>query len=124
MNWEQFFKIDWRKIVIVLIGMLLFSIVSFDRQAPSHIHVEIVMFFAFPLFVIFGILNNAGIGSLIIESATFVLYLYLISCLIIWADAKTRKNSKTKGERTMLLAVLMMLVAVMTIILKFLPIQS
>ncbi len=102
MNWKQFLKPDWRKIVIFIfftfIGLfMLFSGKCWWSNGSTHCFISLVgVVFNF-LWIILRLLfvelnlteNLVYIGFLL-----SIIYWYLLSCLIVWIYYKLRKPKK------------------------------
>jgi len=121
MNWKQFLKPDWRKIMVFVIFLILTSLTffcSFTAKISSLITdlspwdltcmSYTTLFFGSKLEPsVLGLLGNV-IGSLLIiinivpfylvafnnllGTFVWILYWYLFSCLIIWIYDKFRKR--------------------------------
>jgi len=106
MNWKEFLKPDWKKIVLtIIIGFITFLIFitsgSFYSPSPPPTIMDVVLLIlAYPPLILFSIipegvsiplfiLNNILWISFIIELP----YWYLISCFIVWFYNEKKKVS-------------------------------
>lgn len=95
MNWKEFIKPDWKKIVIfVVLHVLIIFIIPLAFFTNGYV-VSLGDIIPWPLRVI---LNPAllsygarGMGSLLLYPFLW-LYWYLLSCLIVWIYDKVKKK--------------------------------
>ena len=96
MNWKEFLKPDWKKIVIFVILFILFS---FLMNNPFYIEDK-----GFPLvyldFAVYGpsllasgtLIDYRGPIFSIMNLVVDFIFWYLLSCLIIWVYNKVKKK--------------------------------
>jgi len=94
MNWKEFLKPDWRKIVLMFIFVMLTSII---KNLGILVRTEIIDYYGFP----FPFYGKAGLFEPPQPYRTFfdpialignIIILYLLSCLIVWIYKKVKKK--------------------------------
>lgn len=93
MNWKEFLKPDWRKIVIFVILFVMLIIIANlypPKLIPSWLE-NLNIIFYFPDFFIFEILK-LSISTVIFLFILDLIYWYLLSCLIVWVYDKVKKK--------------------------------
>lgn len=102
MDWKQFLKPDWRKIVIIIL-IIFFLFLGRLIEIPIKIENFLGSFFLFLISPILLFSSCATIGgqiSLFCQISTLVgfiilpIFWYLLSCLIVWIYDKYRKKKK------------------------------
>jgi hypothetical protein len=103
MNWKRFLKPDWRKINVLLILFIILFILSiiFWNVADIHFNKSIELLgniltsiFILPAYV-FPWQSNLNIILLIAVYLFFeILYLYLLSCFIVWIYDRLKVKKK------------------------------
>jgi hypothetical protein len=94
MNWKEFLKPDWRKIVLMLLIPSLGSISFFlswilggffKSRILFEILIALTFYLGYPFSIgsVFGYLVGLIFGSI---------FYYLISCLIVWIYNKIKKR--------------------------------
>jgi len=96
MKIKQFLKLDWRKIVLFIIFLILTFILVFGtfgippskREVEDWIIVFLFYFLAFPIELTAYLDPILGFSGFIIN----IVYLYFLSCLIVWIYDKVKKK--------------------------------
>lgn len=110
MNWKQFLKPDWKKIILSII-LLIIGLVTYFTPSLRIVSISI----SFPILIgnyiggpqIVSLLNIAKetksifllLLILIILLLVLLIYWYLISCLIVWIYEKIRGKKKHKKSK-------------------------
>jgi len=86
MNWKEFLKPDWRKIVIFVIILLVFSFM------PTYYNLNV---FDYIIWTFTGVpcpggYCDKGLKNLIPAIVLLIMW-YLISCIIVWIYHKLKK---------------------------------
>jgi len=89
MNWKEFFKPDWRKILIFLVLFILSSLASIKIYLCNMMGIgPCPIGYGFPLEFLYPILDFKNLINLLID----IIFWYLLSCLIIWIYDKVKKK--------------------------------
>ena len=94
MNWKEFLKIDWEKLVLTALLFLIFTIISVNCWHGVSVGCKM----GFP----FNTLVHGEIGNLELEFMSWIIntpyfailniiFWYLISCLIVWMYKRLKK---------------------------------
>ena len=97
MNWKEFLRPDWRKMVLIVIfNLIFFYFVGWSPCAiisrPSYCRtLETIIFIFQPTFII-GTKFGYGDLPLIFGFIISLFYQYLLSCPIVWIYDKVKKK--------------------------------
>lgn len=97
MSWKEFLKPSKMKIIIVAFIFLFYNILGYLGYANGKFYNIIFIIFGLPLFVLEKLipLTSVNINPLItfsLATITWLPYLYLVSCLIVWIYNKVKKK--------------------------------
>ena len=104
MNWKEFLKPDWRKVVITIV-LLLFGIfgssfIPLSVELPGRSVPVFFIILLWPSLIFTCVPTKGGIIcrlygiDIYIGYFITILYLYLLSCLIVWIYNKHLKKTK------------------------------
>lgn len=91
MNWKEFLKPDWRKILLfVILSILLSAIPNFVIEIPVFCGLSFGIPLPFYCSLILPFDFNGGfvITNLFVD----IIFWYLLSCLIVWIYGKLKKE--------------------------------
>jgi len=97
MNFKQFLKPDWRKIVLSIFIATSFILPALFVTSGTNAYILailkiILMFLSLPLFLASLIIKDADLGVFIFLILISIIYWYLLSCIIAWIYDKVKKK--------------------------------
>jgi hypothetical protein len=100
MNWHKFLKPDWKKVIIISIGTFMFllfqihpdSVDASGNGASPFLDILATFLFIVPLYISSLFIKNQGIGSSVLIWILTLIFLYVVSCVVVYIDNNRKKK--------------------------------
>jgi hypothetical protein len=100
MNWNKFLKPEWKKVIIVSIGITMFllfqifpdSVNASGNGGSPFLDILATFFFIVPLYISSIFIKNQGIGASVLVWVLTLGFIYLVSCIVVYVDNNRKKK--------------------------------